>query len=98
MKVPKNRVWYLIVEKQGSELQMVKYNRVEGVDLHKFVQQLCAYYAQAHAGDAGVLEALGRLEVSGEDKFSVIRNISPVLVGGKPMITKIMEDLIKLLA
>lgn len=104
VKVPKNRVWYVFVEPQlsadggAAELQMLKYNRVEGVNLHDFVQELCSYYAEAFAGEPAVLEALSRLEVVGEDKFAVIKNISPVKMGGMPMVARVMGDLIKLLA
>jgi hypothetical protein len=36
-------IWYIIVEKQENELQMVKYNK-EGVDLNKFIIELKSYY------------------------------------------------------
>jgi hypothetical protein len=104
VKVAKNKVWYVFVEPQLSadgsvaELQMLKYNRVEGVNLHDFVRELCGYYAEAYAAEPAVLEALSKLEVVGEDKFAVIRNISPVKMGGMPMVARVMGDLIKLLA
>lgn len=98
VKVPQNRVWYLLVEKQDSELQMIKYNRAAGVNLQLFVEQLCEFYAKEYADSPEVLAAMARLEVYGEDKFSIIRNISPIKVGGRKLISKITEDLIKLLA
>lgn len=103
VKVPKNKVWYLLVEKQAAEdgdaeLQMLKYNRVAGVNLQDFVSELCVYYTGVYAGQPIVLDALKRLEVAGEDKFSVIRNISPIKMDGMPMVSRIMGDLIKLLA
>lgn len=98
VKVPKNRVWYVMVQKQDNELQMIKYNRVAGVNLQTFVEQLCVYYGTQYAEFPEVQAAMALLEVSGEDKFAIIRNISPIKIGGQPMISKITEDLIKLLA
>ena len=43
VKVSKKSIWYIMVEKD-NELQMVKYNVKEGVDLNKFVSELKTYY------------------------------------------------------
>jgi hypothetical protein len=40
VKVSKKSIWYIMVEKQDNELQMVKYNKNDGVDLNKFVTEL----------------------------------------------------------
>jgi hypothetical protein len=44
VKVSKKSIWYLMIEKDENELQMVKYNYNEGVDLSKFVNDLKTYY------------------------------------------------------
>ena len=44
VKISKNSIWYLLIEKQENELQMVKYNNRQGFDLNKFVLELKGFY------------------------------------------------------
>ena len=44
VKIPKSSIWYIMVEKQPNELQMLKYNLTKGVDLSKFTNELKMYY------------------------------------------------------
>lgn len=97
VKVPKKSIWYIMVEKD-NELQMVKYNFKEGVDLNKFVNELKTYYLAKHKENKSICEAINKLSVDGNDKYSMIRNIPLVELDGKKMISKITEDLIKLLS
>lgn len=97
VKVSKKSIWYIMVEKD-NELQMVKYNYKEGVDLSKFVNELKTYYLAKHKGNKAICEAINKLSVDGNDKYSMIRNIPLVEVDGRKMISKITEDLIKLLS
>jgi hypothetical protein len=97
VKVPKKSIWYIMVEKD-NELQMVKYNVKEGVDLNKFVNELKTYYLAKNKGNRVLCEAINKLAVDGNDKYSMIRNIPLVEVDGKKMISKITEDLIRLLS
>lgn len=97
VKVSKKSIWYIMVEKD-NELQMVKYNYREGVDLNKFVNELKSYYISKHNGNKSICESISKISVEGNDKYSMIRNIPLVEVDGKKMITKITEDLIKLLS
>jgi hypothetical protein len=87
-----------MVEKQDNELQMVKYNVKEGVDLSKFVNELKGYYTKKYGKDAKFIEAISKISVDGNDKYSMVKNIPLVEVEGKKMITKITEDLIRLLS
>ena len=98
VKVSKKSIWYIIVEKQNNELQMVKYNVKEGVDLSKFVNELKTYYTKKYGKDAKFIEAISKISVDGNDKYSMVKNIPLVEVEGKKMITKITEDLIRLLS
>lgn len=98
VKVSKKSIWYIMVEKQDNELQMVKYNVKEGVDLSKFVNELKTYYTKKYGKDAKFIEAISKISVDGNDKYSMVKNIPLVEVEGKKMITKITEDLIKLLS
>ena len=98
VKVPKKSIWYIMVEKQDNELQMVKYNYREGVNLSEFVNELKTYYKEQNKNNQEVCEAISNIKVDGTDKYSSIANIPPVEVDGKKMITVITEDLIKLLS
>jgi hypothetical protein len=98
VKVSKKSIWYLMVEKQDNELQMVKYNVKEGVDLTKFVSDLKSYYIKRYSNENKVKSLIESIYVDGNDKYSMIKNIPPINVDGKKMITKITEDLIRLLS
>lgn len=100
VKISKSSIWYLLVEKQENELQMVKYNNKVGVDMDKFVLELKGFYIKKWSkSDPKLAKLIESIEVGGKKEFSVIRNIPNVEVeGGKKLITKITEDLIKLLS
>ena len=48
IKMPKSSIWYIMVERQSSELQMLKYNLTKGVDLSKFITELKSYYVKKY--------------------------------------------------
>lgn len=98
VKISKNSIWYIMVEKQDNELQMVKYNYKKGVDLSKFITDLKEYYSRKYKNNQKVLEMISNITVDGNDKYSRIVNIPLIEVDGKKMISKITEDLIKLLS
>jgi hypothetical protein len=98
VKISKKSIWYIMVEKMDNELQLVKYNVNEGVDLAKFVAELKTYYLNTFKGNKNICEAVNKLTVDGNDKYSMVKNISPIDINGKKLITKITEDLIKLLS
>lgn len=98
VKVSKKSIWYIMVEKQDNELQMVKYNYKEGVDLAKFVNELKTYYMSKYSNNDSLCALIETIEVDGNDKYSMIKNIPLVKVDGRKMISVITEDLIKLLS
>jgi hypothetical protein len=98
VKVSKKSIWYIMIEKQDHELQMVKYNYKEGVDLAKFVNELKTYYTKKYSSEPKICEMIDQIKVDGNDKYSMIKNIPLVKVGGRKMISVITEDLIKLLS
>lgn len=98
VKVSKKSIWYIMVEKQNNELQMVKYNYKEGVDLAKFVNELKTYYMSKYSNNDSLCALIETIEVDGNDKYSMIKNIPLVKVDGRKMISVITEDLIKLLS
>lgn len=94
IKVSKKKLWYILIEKDENELQCIKYNNKMGVDLRAFVEQLKEYYKK----DEDVKPYIDKLIIEGNDKFSIIKNISDIEVKpGKKMITFLTENLIKLL-
>jgi hypothetical protein len=98
VKVSKKSIWYIMVEKQDNELQMVKYNNKEGVDLNQFVTELKEYYLKKYSKDVKVCQMIESINVDGNDKYSMVKNIPLVTVDGRKMISIITEDLIKLLS
>lgn len=98
VKVSKKSIWYIMVEKMDDELQMVKYNNKEGVDLNKFVTDLKGYYIKKYSKDPKVCKLIEAIKVDGNDKYSMVKNIPLVSVDGRKMISIITEDLIKLLS
>ena len=100
VKISKSSIWYLLVEKQENELQMVKYNNKVGVDMDKFVLELKGFYIKKWSkSDPKLAKLIESIEVGGKKEFSIISNIPNVQVeGGKKLITKITEDLIRLLS
>jgi len=99
VKIPKNSIWYILVEKQSNELQMLKYNNKQGVDMERFVMELKGFYLKKYAKDARMTKLVEGIEVKGATEFSSIKNIPNIEVEkGKKLITKITEDLLKLLS
>lgn len=98
VKISKNSIWYIMVEKQDNELQMVKYNYKKGVDLAKFVAELKTYYAKKYSKNKNLVALVEKIEIDGNDKYSWVKNIPPVEIDGRKMISRITEDLIKLLS
>lgn len=93
----KSTIWYLLIEKQSDQLQMVKFDANKGVNMNSFVTDLKSYYSIKFKDNTDIVEAFNSLSVIGNDKFSTIANIKNVNVDGKKLITLIIEDLVKLL-
>lgn len=99
VKISKNSIWYIMVEKMDNELQMVKYNHKKGVDLGQFVNELKTFYITKYGKvNKALPKLLEDMMVDGNDKYSTIKNIPLVELGGRKLITIITEDLIKLLS
>lgn len=99
VKVSKKNIWYIMVEKQDDQLQMVKYNYDEGVDLVKFTNELKSYYKFKYRNNSKICEMIENIQIDGNDKYSWVKNIPNIKVeDDKKMITKITEDLIQLLS
>lgn len=98
VKVSKSSIWYLMIEKQDNELQMVKYNYKKGVDLNQFIKELKTYYISKYKNNKEVIKMIENIQVDGNDKYSWIKNIPMVELDGKKMISRVTEDLIRLLS
>lgn len=102
VKIPRNKLWYVLVEKQkteapnSEELHMIKYNQ-EGVNVNQFMAELKSYYLLKFKEEKNIHTIIEKIQVTGNDKFSVIKNIQNVEIGGEKLISRITKDLIKLL-
>lgn len=98
IKIPRNKLWYVLVEKQDNELHMVKYNHNSStVNLNQFVAELKGHYLKQFENQVKLKTLIEKIRVVGNEKFSIIKNVPNVKVGDKKLITRITEDLIKLL-
>ena len=94
IKVSKSKLWYILIEKDDTQLQCIKYNNKMGVDLKLFIDKLKEY----HEKNTNLYEYIHNLVIEGNDKFSIIKNIPDVeITPGKKMITFLTEELIQLL-
>jgi len=99
VKVNPTKLWYIVIEDQGTDLKMVKYNRYKGVNLLEYTNDLKDYYLDKFKDDLNIIEQLNKIIVEGEEDFSIIKNIPLItLDSGKTLISKITADLISLLA
>lgn len=110
IKATPNKIWYVLTEKQDSELHLIKYNQ-DGVDSNQFVEQLIQSYLQIIdndkiKADETTIGLLKNITVRGNNNFSIIENIPNIMVKQKnnngeiverKLVSKITEDLIKLL-
>lgn len=93
IKISKKQLWYILIEKEDNGLQVIKYNNKLGFNLYDFINELKTFYSK----DENISPFIEQLSIDGEDKFSVIKNIPDVEIGGKKLITILANDLIKLL-
>lgn len=98
VKVSKASIWYLMIEKQNNELQMIKYNQTKGFDLGKFTNELKSYYIKKFAKNVKLVKLIESIEIDADDKYSWIKNIPLITIEGKKLISIITEDVIKLLS
>ena len=101
IKIPKKDLWYMIVEKQKEEdvdtsLHMVKINE-KGSDITQFVAELKLYYLKKFEEQEKLKSLIEKIKVKGNHKFSIIENIPSVKVGDKTLVSRITEDLVRLL-
>lgn len=99
VKISKSSIWYIMVERmENSELQLVKYNQRAGVDINKFINELKNHYVDKYEKNPKLVSLIENICIDGNDKYSSIKNIPLIEVGGKKLISIITEDLIKLLS
>lgn len=99
-KLSKKDIWYLMIEKQDNELQMIKYQQKQGVNLTQFVVDLKKYYMGKYKDDATLSEKIKNIQLGGDQdgNISSITHIPNIIVeGNKKLIHKLMEDLVTLL-
>ena len=89
-----------MVEKQDTELQMIRYQQKKGVNLTQFVSQLKDYYLNKYDKSVKLQEAISKIELGGDEEgnLSAIKNIPNIKINERKLISIITEDLIKLLS
>jgi hypothetical protein len=99
VKISKNKIWYIMVEKQCSELQMIKYSTKKGVNLTEFFKSLKEHYMKVYEGTE-FIGKINEIELVGDEdgNYSCLRNIPDVDLEGGKLLSKITEDLSKLLS
>ena len=80
VKVPKSSIWYLMIEKQNNELQMIKYNLTKGFDLGKFTNELKSYYIKKFAKNAKLVKLIESIEIDADVRYSWIKNIPLITI------------------
>jgi hypothetical protein len=99
IKVNPDKLWYILIENQGNELKMVKYNQKDTTSLIKYTSALKDYYFKYYENNNLILESLNKIEIVGENDFSIIKNIPNIQLNeNETLLCKITQDLIKLLA
>jgi hypothetical protein len=99
IKVNPNKLWYIVIEDQGTDLKTVKYNRNQGVNLLLYTEKLKEEYIKIYSeNNQNLCEKLSKIIVEGNNDFSLIKNIPQIILEtGQTLISKIATDLIKLL-
>jgi hypothetical protein len=100
IKIPKNKLWYILVENQDNELHAIKVNDAEeAFKMNAFVVELKKHYILyfREKKQDKLVDLIEKIQIVGNDKFSLIKNIPKVKINEKMLITRITEDLIRLL-
>ena len=63
VKVNPKKLWYIIIEDQGTDLKMVKYNRHSDVNLLEYTNELKQFYIKQFSNSTEMSEALNKIIV-----------------------------------
>jgi len=99
MNISPNKLWYILVQHQDENLQMIKYNPKAGVHLSDFVTELKEYYLEKYENvlSPKELKLIEAITVEGEDIYTTIKGIPKIKINDVALIGIITEDLIKIL-
>jgi hypothetical protein len=88
-KVDNKKLWYFLMERNDTTLQIVKYNPKEGFNLKELVEGVIIHYKSLESIRKHLNE---NITIDGSKEYVVISNLTPV------MKAIIKSDLIKLLS
>ena len=88
-KIDNNKLWYFLMERNDTTLQIVKYNPKEGFNLKELVEGVITHYKSLESIKKHLNE---NITVDGSKEYVVISNLTPV------MKAIIKNDLVKLLS
>lgn len=98
VKINQDKLWYILIQQQDTNLQMLKYNIKAGVHLNEFVLGLKEFYLEKWKNlNESSLKKISEMKIVGEDLFVTIKNIPTLTIEGKSLINIIAEDLVKIL-
>ena len=100
IKLQKNKLWYIVCEKQDDEIHAIKFTTSEqAFKMNEFVVELKKHYMgyfKTKNQDA-LVKMIEKIQITGNDKFSILKNIPKVKINEKMLVSRITEDLIVLL-
>lgn len=88
-KIDNKKLWYFLMDRNESTLQVVKYNPKEGFNLKELVEGVITHYKSLDSIKKHLNEDLS---VDGTNEYVVVSNLTPILKA------IIKNDLIKLLS
>ncbi len=98
VKINQDKLWYILIQQQDTNLQMLKYNVKAGVHLNEFVLGLKEFYLDKWKNlNESNLKKISEMNITGEDVFVTIKNIPKLAIDGKYLINIIAEDLVRIL-
>lgn len=99
VKINPEKLWYMLIQQQEDNLQMIKYNVKANIHLKEFVSTLKSYYLEKVEAYPELYEQVDKIVIEADqnDLFVSIKNIPHIAINNKKLISIISEDLVKIL-
>lgn len=99
VKINPEKLWYMLIQQQEDNLQMIKYNVKANIHLKEFVSILKSYYLEKVEEYPELYEQVDKIVIEADqnDLFVSIKNIPHIAINNKKLISIISEDLVKIL-
>ena len=99
IKMNPEKLWYMLIQQQEDNLQMIKYNIKADIYLREFVNTLKSYYLEQIQENVDLYQQIDKIVIESDenDLFVCIKNIPHISINNKKLISIISEDLVKIL-